>query len=263
MRARLFLLLLLFAAPLCAESNASGFQWAPGGRLFPVAIADPREIRTFVSFDNTRQILACVGTYFSVFSVTPEDKRWAVHFGLEGRGLFQMHQSGGRFPLETLDGTLGFYLEYKQGPWAAQLRYTHVSAHLADGSLGVPFPYSRESVILRASYSPNDYAQIYFGAHRLVNSFPPMHGLSLQVGGNYFLPVQGSVAPYVAADLRWQEESKVNPSFALQLGIALQQSGKPRDGLRMYYSYYTGADVRGQYYFATKSYHGFALELPL
>ncbi|MBY0370539.1 DUF1207 domain-containing protein [bacterium] len=263
MRARLLasLLLLLCAAPSFAES--SDFTWVPGGRLFPVTFADPREIRTFVNFNSGNHIQASVGSYLSLFSVAPEDKSWGVMFGLEGRGYFVMRQEGGRFPLESVDGTLGLYTEYSQGPWAAQLRYTHVSAHLADGSSGTAIPYSRETLSLRGSYNPCENAQVYVGIHRLVNSVPKMHPLALQVGGNYFWDLGFSAVPFVAGDLRWQEESTVNPSFALQLGVAISQPGKPRHAFRMYYSYFTGADIRGQFYLDTRTYHGFALEFPL
>jgi len=263
MRALALYLISLVSGAASAHAESDRFTLVPDDRLFPLTFADPREIRTFVAFNNGREIHAAVGSYQSLFSVTPEDKRWAMHFGLEGRGYFVMRQEGGRFPLETVDGTLGLYLEYAQGPWQTQLRYTHVSAHLADGSTGIAIPYSREMISLRASFAAGQDGQLYVGAHKLVNTIPRVHGLSLQFGGNYFFPWEGRVTPYIAGDLRWQEESKVNPSFALQLGIALQQPGRPRDAFRIYYSYFTGVDIRGQYYRDTRTYHGFAIEFAL
>src|SRR5690606_31743951 len=97
---------------------------------------------------------------------------------------FTMRQEGGRFPLETVDGTLGLYLEYASGPWQAQLRWTHVSAHLADGSSGTAFAYSRETLSLRGSYAPGDHLQVYFGVHKITNTMPKVHGLALEAGSS-------------------------------------------------------------------------------
>ncbi len=253
--------------PLAAEEDiepSSTFTLIPKGRLFPLTFADPREVRTAVTFSGSAPIQAMIGSYLSLLGVTGADNGWNFHFGLEGRGYFTMRQEGGRFPLETVDGTLGIYFEYASGPWHSQLRYTHVSAHLADGLTGSsPIPYSRETLSLRGGYSPNKHSQIYLGIHRLVNTVPKVHPLALQLGGSYFFPTGLQTTPYFAADLRWQEETKVNPSFALQLGFALHQIPDHLRSFKLYYQYYTGADVRGQFYLGTTTSHSFGLELPL
>jgi hypothetical protein len=256
----LSLLLLGWGRPALCEGNQ--FRLVPAGRLFPLTIADPREIRTSVAVAGGNFLQANVGSYLSFFSVEPEDLSWAFHFGIEGKGLFSLRQEGGRFPLDTVDGTFGLYAEYAAGPWQAQVRYTHVSAHFADGNPSPPIAYSRETLSLRGGYS-DENLHVYVGIHRLGNSIPEVHPLALQVGATYFVPTQTLVSPFLAADLRWQEETRVNPSFALQLGIAIHESDSYWRSFRLYYSYYTGADVRGQYYLSTQTVHAFGIELPL
>ncbi len=263
MRLLAILLIATAAALPCAASADSQLTLIPAGRLFPITFADPREIRTAVTFSGDKDIQAMIGSYLSIFSIRPEDQSWDFHFGLEGRGYFTMRQESGRFPLETVDGTIGFYTEYAQGPWAWQLRYTHVSAHLADGSSGTPFGYSRETVSLRGGYSPSESLHVYFGWHRLVNTTPKVYGNALQVGANWFLPWGGQTTPFIGSDLRWNEESKINPSFSLQLGVALHRPESVRRSFRLFYSYYTGSDVRGQFFQSARTGHSFGLEVPL
>lgn len=262
---RLFALLFIaFALALSRTASAdSQLTLLPNGRLFPITFADPREIRTALTFSGDKDIQAMLGSYLSIFSIAPEDKSWDFHFGLEGRGYFTMREEGGRFPLETVDGTIGVYTEYAQGPWAVQLRYTHVSAHLADGSTDVPIAYSRESLILRGGYSPSENLHVYLGLHRLVNTTPKVHKHAIQIGANYFLPFGTATTPFIASDLRWNEEAPTNPSFALQLGVALHRPDSVRRSFRLFYSYYTGSDVRGQYFLSPRTLHSFGLEIPL
>jgi hypothetical protein len=204
-----------------------------------------------------------VGSYLSLFSVADSDALWTMHFGLEGRGLFAMRQQGGRFPLETVDGTLGLYAEAASAAWRFQFRFTHVSAHLADGSAGTAIPFSRETVSFRSAYAPNDMFQVYAGLHKIVHTMPTVGTWAFQFGSQYFLPFSGTLTPFVAADLRWQEETAVNPSFSLQLGFALHEKENFRRTFRLYYSYFTGSDVRGQYYLQTRTTHSFGIEFPL
>jgi hypothetical protein len=256
----LFLFAASFARPLYAGDDV--WTFAPSGRLFPITFADPREIRTSVGFGSGK-IQANVGSYLSLFSVSADDASWDFHFGLEGKGYFTMRQQGGRFPLETVDGTIGLYFEYGSGDWSWQFRYTHVSANLADGLAGAPIAFSRETVSLRAGYVPSENLHVYAGIHKLVNTMPVVPHLAFQTGVTYFVPVGGSLSPFIAADLRFQGESKANPCFALQLGLALHEPETPRRSFRMYYSYYTGADVRGQFYDQPSTIHSLGLEFPL
>lgn len=255
----LIALAVLRCIPTWADSE---WVWAPAGRLFPITFADPREIRTALAFTG-RNINASVGSYLSAFAVTPEDESWNFHLGLEGRAYITMRQEGGRFPVETVDGTIGLYTEFATSQWQWQLRYTHVSAHLADGLAGTPIAYSRETVSLRTGYSPDESFQVYAGLYKIVNTSPVVPNWSFQLGTNYFLPWGAETTPFVAADLRWQSESYADPCFALQLGLAFHGAESVRRSLRLYYSYYTGAELRGQFYTEPFTTHAFGIEIPL
>jgi len=204
-----------------------------------------------------------VGNYFSLFSVEEPDG-WTTHFGFEGAGFFGMRQNKKRFPLETIDGLIGLYLEGKQDKWQVQFRYTHVSAHLADGADSEAIAYSRETLVTRVGYLITPDIHLYGGMHLVTHAIPEVPVLGLQWGTTAFLPWRWmKFVPFAAADFKWSEESKYNPSFALQLGIAANNPPTPYHSFRFFYRYYTGSDPRGQYYLGTFTSHSFGIEMQI
>ncbi|MFM8270238.1 MAG: DUF1207 domain-containing protein [Pseudomonadota bacterium] len=252
-----FILLLFlewfFSLSAWGASSQLGLELLPKGRPFRLTFADPREIRMGLNFQGNSVINATIGNYFSILGIEPSEKnpgdpKKIFHLGLEGAGYFTMRQAEKRFPLETADGLIGFYFEGAYGEWQAQLRMTHISAHLADGSSATPIAYSREFVTLRFGYVPQEELQVFTGISYLVNTIPSVSPWALQLGGSYFLPLNFSLVPFAGFDLKWKQEASINPSFQLMLGLALNNPPKFYQSFRFYYSYFTGSDPRGQFY---------------
>jgi len=249
----------------CAQADVN-FEWLPRGRPFRLTFADPREIRMGLDFEGDSKLVAAVGNYFSLFEVTPgaNDTSWRMDFGIEGAGYFGLRQADSRFPLETADGLIGLYLEACSGPWQAQIRYTHISAHLADGSSGVPIPYSREFTEYRFAYAPNSNFQVYSGIGLIINSVPQVPPWSVQVGSEYFFPkVLEHVTPFVAMDVKIKQETTYNPSVNAQIGIALNNPPEAYRSFRLFYEFYTGADYRGQFYNFPLTTHSLGIEMQI
>jgi hypothetical protein len=243
--------LLLLAALVCAFGHAS---------------QNPREIRMALGFEGDSHMHASVGNYFSLLGFQPVDgPSWRVHFGLEGAGYFTMRSEGSRFPLETTDGLIGLYLEGDSGPWQAQFRYTHISAHLSDGNSGdSPIAYSRETASLRMAYAPSGNAQVYAGLHYLAHTIPVLPRLGMQVGASWFVPWGlNKLVPFVATDLKWKAESLVNPSWSFQMGLAVNNPPQAFRSFRFFYAYYTGADPRGQFLFRHYTAHSLGIEMQI
>lgn len=235
----------------------------PKERPFRLTFADPREIRMALSSQGASSIQASVGNYFSIFSIRdPEDLDWTFHFGLEGAGFFSLRQADRRFPLETTDGLLGIYAEGGRSLWQYQVRYTHISAHLSDGSSEHPIAYSREFLTVRGGILPLPQLHFYVGTKYLVRTIPELPRWGLQLGGSYFLGL-GKFSPFVATDLKWQQESPVNPSLNLQIGLALNNPPQAYRSFRFFYNYYTGADYRGQYFMRELTTHSFGIEMQI
>jgi hypothetical protein len=259
----------LFFLPtlLVSGSERLGLELLPSGRPFRLTFSDPREIRMGISFQGNSQINATVGNYFSLIGIQAKDavekNPSLIHFGLEGAGYFTMRQEDKRFPLETADGLVGTYIEGAYGSWQGQIRLTHISAHLADGSEAVPISYSREFLVLRAGYVPFDELQIYSGVHYLINTVPKVNPWAIQIGGNYFIPFNQSLVPFVGFDLKWREESRFNPSFHALFGLALNNPPQAYKSFRFYYSYYNGADPRGQFYSQIITTHSVGIDMQI
>lgn len=260
--------LFIFAlAVLCTGLSASqiGLELLPRGRPFRLTFADPREIQMKLAFEGDSKLNAVVGNYFSIFGIRPaEDSNWQMHFGLEGAGFFSMKQAESRFPLETADGLIGAYFEGANGPLQVQLRMTHISAHFADGTTERPIAYSREFVTLRGAYLLTEDWHVYLGTQYLVNTVPKVHPWAVQGGTTFFLPLGiTKISPFTGIDFKWKEESRYNPSFSLQLGIALNNPPEAYRSFRFFYAYYTGGDPRGQYYDRVYTAHSFGIEMQI
>lgn len=259
------LIVCLWTSAHAVESHV-GLELLPKERRpFRPTFADPREIRMSLGFEGDSKINAAIGNYFSIFSIRPaEDPHWYLHFGLEGAGFFTMRQASSRFPLETADGLIGVYVEGRNGQGLWQVRYTHVSAHLADGSTGSAIPYSRETLSARAAWVPFEELQLYGGAHYLTNSIPILDPWGLQWGGSYFLSLGDTkIIPFCAADFKWKQGSAANPSFNLQFGAALNNPPEAYRSFRFFYSYYTGVDPRGQFYDRIYTAHSIGIEMQI
>ena len=242
-----------------------GLELLPKGRPFRLTFPDPREIQMMLGFEGDSRINASIGNYFSIFAIRPtENADWQMHFGLEGAGFFTMRQAQHRFPLETADGLIGAYLEGANAGWQTQLRYTHISAHLADGSASQAIAYSRETISLRESYLFSSETQVYGGVHYLANAVPKVLGWALQGGATAFLPFGTTkVVPFGGLDMKWKQESQFNPSLNIKLGIALNNPPEAYRSFRFFYSYYTGADPRGQYYDHVSTSHSLGVEMQI
>lgn len=260
--------LFLLSAVVCAFAHGGevGIELLPSGRPFRPTFADPREIRMALGFEGDSHMHASVGNYFSILGFQPkEDPSWRVHFGLEGAGYFTMRSEGSRFPLETTDGLIGIYVEGDSGPWQVQLRYTHVSAHLSDGTSGAAaIPYSRETTFLRFAYAPSGHAQVYAGLHYLSHTIPVLPRLGAQIGGSWFVPWGANkLVPFVATDLQWKQEAPANPSWNFQVGLAVNNPPVAYRSFRFFYAYFTGADPRGQFLFRTYTAHSLGIEMQI
>lgn len=249
--------LLLVLASFSAAASAATL--APGKTLFPRGLPDPRDLRTRIGLGESGRLWAQVAMAFSL--VGGDESGWVA--GLEGGGLFTMHQTDSRFPLETVDGTIGLYGEIARGDWRYQVRFTHLSAHFADGAPAgsVQIPFSRETLSVRAAYRGGAWLA-YGGLHYLVNTVPHVARFAAQVGATYEF-LEGPVRPLLGVDVGVRGETDFNPSLTLQVGAAFGAAGPFEREFRCFYQYYRGQDLRGQYWANVLSTHWLFFEVPL
>lgn len=263
MKNRVSLLSIVFLC-IFASGDELRMRLVPRGRPFRTTFADPREIKMALSFEGDSRINAAIGNYFSLFSIETDDQDSRFHLGLEGAGFFSLRQADRRFPLESSDGLIGVYGEGESGLFQWQLRYTHISAHLADGSEDVPIAYSREHLAARIGLFPLPELHVYGGMYYVLNAIPEVPPWSIQLGFDYFAKWRvAQLTPFVGIDLKWKTESDANPTLSVQSGIALSNPREAYRSLRLFYAYHTGADPRGQHYQRTVTSHALGLEMQI
>lgn len=223
----------------------------PPGRPFPSLPSDPRDLKIgFRKTDDSRWE-ADVGGYRSLYGWKGDvsGKPLLLHVGIEGNAYFTMRQQNARFPLESSDGLFGAYVEALRGRWLYQLRFTHISAHLSDGSPDVTrsIRYSREFLALRAAYQWH-WVRPYIGLHYLVHTIPdgvPKPGL--QFGFYAIAPLSFyRLHPYFGADMRMRGGAE-GSTLTLSSGMALASTlGAPL--MRFFFQFMVGHDLRGQFF---------------
>jgi hypothetical protein len=238
-----------------------GWSALPRGRPFPVLPSDPRDLKLGLRKNTQHELEADVGGYRSLAAWKSEG--WISHFGIEGAAYFQLRQEGAKFPLASSDGLIGAYAETVHGPWAYQFRYTHISAHLADGLYGVrsAFVYTREFAVLRAAYQLGNFRP-YVGYQVLTHSAPVLPKSSLQLGGYEIMPHHwGVVHPYFGGDLK-VHGTEEGTTFQLQAGVALVSESEAFPIL-LTANYLKGHDLRGQFYYEKLEKWSFGLDLEI
>lgn len=263
----IFLIIFMHSAlGIAAEmQTVAGQGLLPASRPFPPLPSDSRDLKTALRKTDADTWEAEVGSYRSIYGWTlGGDPASVIHAGIEGNAYFTMQKQGSRFPLESSDGLVGVYLEAKQGASAIQLRFTHISAHLSDGSPNVTraIRFSRETLSLRLAQDWN-WLRGYVGVHWLVHTIPasvPKLGGQL---GFYAAPAVGASwwRPYFGADYRVRGGAE---GYTLDLsgGIALE-SASALPPIRFGFHYLHGHDLRGQFFDRKIRRFAFGLEMDL
>lgn len=239
---------------LLAAAPAGAAEWLPRNTLVPRAWADPTEPRVGLTYAPDPQTIdAGVGLPLPVVAFDLGSGRGQVV--VEGGVLMRLGRDGAFFPLETVDGRFGLGIEAAHGPWRGRIRFTHVSAHLADGDSTVTFPgrtYSREFVSLDAGFRPGPlYAYARIGIHW--HAVPADSGIDLAVGAQW--ESAGTHRIFAAAHLSADTERAWRVNQSVMAGYATGSGRIFHAALR----YYRGNRFQGQYWTRPESYVGLDL----
>ncbi len=243
---------------------ARAWTWFPEGRTTPVPRADPREPSLGFDAVEDSRWSARVGTAVVIGRAGEigADGGGGIEAGLDGFAwLWFSALPGFNFPLETVDGSFGFWAGARHGRFAWRTRLSHWSGHLGDGGSDVDerrIVYSRESLAFLASYDAWPHARIYAGPAAFVRADPPTQAFQFQAGGelrpDIRKPKPGRhTDPYLAVDLRMKAENAYRVNQTYQAGLRLTD-GDGRRALRLHLGYTDGYSERGQVYDQPESY---------
>lgn len=186
------------------------------------------------------------------------------------------------FPVDAVDYLFGLNagVKYKNpdkgcmiNEIGARFRVSHISAHMVDGHLDpspdklwiddqAPIVYSREFFELMPYVKINDL-RLYIGLTYIYNVDPEHIGKdNYQIGFDYFYKGFGdSVTPFIGYDLKIINIDAYTANNSINAGIKF---GKPNGkGISIYFHYYSGKSVHGEYYQFNREYSALGFNLDL
>lgn len=186
-------------------------------------------------------------------------------------------ESNFHFPVDAVDYLFGFNAGIKiiedNISYGARLRLSHISAHFVDGHYdganqrwrdGLnPRVYSREFIELMPFYQINDL-RLYLGFTYLINVDPVYLGKdSYQFGVDYFASglISKYISPFVGYDVKLVNLTAYTANNTFQAGVKI---GKPfGKGFRVYFQYYSGKSIHGEYFDFNNEYSAIGFNLDL
>ena len=156
--------------------------------------------------------------------------------------------------MDAADFRVGLPIGYRQGRFSAKVHIWHLTSHLGDELIertGVKrIDYHKEEVALGASYDWSDdfrtYAEIGFGYY-IDEVNKRWRG---EVGAEWTGELLWSGAPetYLAADIKWRQETDWDTAVALQTGFWLyRENPDSLKGFRVLLEYYRGITPQTQF----------------
>jgi len=181
------------------------------------------------------------------------------------------------FPVDAVDYLFGINFTYKKNlkkfEYGARLRVSHISAHFVDGHFDYskniwrngrnPRVYSREFFEL-TPYIKLKNLRMYTGLTYIFSIDPRDLGKdNYQIGFDYFLKnfISSTITPFLGYDLKLIHLDKYSANNSFAAGIKF---GKPNGrGFSIYYNYYSGKSLNGEYFDFNKEYSALGINLDL
>ena len=271
-----------------ADEVKQGVVGLPRGDLFCMLVADPKAIRTFVTYlagrfpTNSGTISVGsvgVGVGWPFFRLNGERVGDGLQLGIDGAVFSQFQIETNTHDLLNADYLVGFPLTFRRDRFSARLRVYHQSSHLGDKLLTRPENTIRrqdvafEAVEAIGSYEatigPHELAflRVYGGGEILFDRAPRNLGQTLLHTG---LEARREVKPgarlVAALDLKVGEQDRWTPAWSVRAGVEFAFSRKPGDPLRVWSilgEFYDGPSPYGQFFLQSTRFGGFGFQLQL
>ncbi len=183
-----------------------------------------------------------------------------------------------KFPVEAIDYLFGLNGGYKKkldncNEIGLRLRISHISAHLVDGQFDAqsqqwrqnrqPFVFSKEFIELFPYYRYNTL-RAYVGFTYIFHVIPKeIKKFNLQFGFDYFATEIGNdfLTPFVAYDFKLVGISNYSGNNIISAGVKFGKWNQK--GFSLYYSYFSGKSIHGEYFDLNENYSavGFNFDL--
>jgi hypothetical protein len=229
----------------------------------------------FIFKMNSNQLWLNIGNSMDLIRIKHDSEIFSIGADLFTWTLLKQEDNF-RFPVDAVDYMFGLNFGFKTAvhnySFGARIRLSHISAHFVDGHYDAvqqqwkdgmnPRVFSREFVEVLGFYSFYNL-RIYVGGTYLYHVDPPVVGkATLQTGLEYYMKdaLTYNLSPYISADgtLRIKDNKR---NFTLNAGIKFGKiEGR---GLKLFYQYYTGYDINGEYFDIRREYSALGINLDL
>lgn len=268
-------LFILISSAAFAQSNIEYFPDVLNIQPFTANMIEPRIGCS--SLLGKEKLRLDIGTSLDVIHIKKSENEM-LSFGADFFTFTRlMSEKDFHFPVDAVDYLFGFNAGYKikcdNKEYGIRARLSHISAHMVDGHYdhlvngwkdGVnPMVYSREFIELFPYYRVNGL-RVYAGLTYLFHTSPKNIGKGLyQLGFDYFADglISKNISPYVAYDFKLSSNDKYIGNNTLMAGIKFGKAFAK--GFSVYYGYYSGRSVHGEYFYFNENYStiGFNLDL--
>lgn len=252
--------------------HSPGYEPIPSGDVFCPLVADPKGLRSFVSYlradsNFVARDVASVGVadQFGLFRVNGARQGDGVQVSLAGSVFAQFDLGASSYDLINADYIVGLPVTLRRGGFSARLRIYHQSSHLGDELLlrGEPderierenLSFESAEGMLSQDLGP---LRVYGGGEWLFNREPERLGRSIAHYGAELRPSAAvrfggaARARLVAAvDLKSVAEQDWRTAVSARAGIEV---GRPREGAErgrrwsLLAEFYDGPSPYGQFY---------------
>lgn len=183
-----------------------------------------------------------------------------------------------KFPVETIDYLFGLNGGYKkklncENELGFRLRISHISAHLVDGQFDAasqqwredrqPFVFSKEFIEFFPYFRFNSL-RAYLGFTYIFHVIPKeIKKINLQLGFDYFATGIGNdfITPFLAYDFKLVGISKYSGNNIFSAGVKFGKWNQK--GFSLYYSYFSGKSIHGEYFNLNENYSALGFNLDL
>ena len=179
------------------------------------------------------------------------------------------------FPVDAIDYMFGINLGVKKDfdlyELGARFRLSHISAHFVDGHFNSetnawrdgrkPIVYSREFIEFMPFIKKNSY-KIYTGITYIFHIDPDNLGQwNFQTGAEYFFEKTFGFFPFAAYDFRLTNIYKYAGNNSIKVGLKLGK--KYGRGFSLYYYYFAGKSIHGEYFDQNERFSSLGFNLDL
>ncbi|MBA4406198.1 DUF1207 domain-containing protein [bacterium] len=274
-----YLILVLLVVPFLTQAQTvvkTEYEFFPNDLTVHPFSANQLEPRLgFIFKVNSNQLWLNIGNSIDLVRIKHESEIFSVGADLF-TWTFLKKEDNFRFPVDAIDYmfglNFGFKTEVHNYSFGARVRLSHISAHMVDGHYDAvqqqwkdgrnPLVYSREFVEVLGFYSFYNL-RVYVGGTYLYHVDPPEIGkANLQAGLEYYMKdaLAYNLSPYIAADGTWRtRDNKRN--FTFNTGVKFGKIAER--GVRIFYQYYFGFDINGEYYDVRREYSALGINLDL